>query len=69
MADQRSSEVVTLKDLRAGNTKMSKRHIWLVVAPAYQQPRERKWRNAADAGEVRRFLDVAFGRLTIQRCW
>jgi hypothetical protein len=28
MADERSSEVVTLKDLRAGNTKMSKRHIW-----------------------------------------
>ena len=28
MADERSSEVVTLKGLRAGNTKMSKRHIW-----------------------------------------
>jgi hypothetical protein len=68
MADQRSSEVVTLKDLRAGNTKMSKRHIWLVVAPVYQQ-REWKWRDAADADEVRRFLDVAFGKLTIQQCW
>ena len=69
MADQRSSEVVTLKDLGVGNTKMSKRHIWLVVAPVYKQPREWKWRNAAEAGEARRFLDVAFERLIIQQCW
>jgi hypothetical protein len=44
-------------------------YLGLVVAPVYKQPREWKWRNAADAGEVRRFLDVAFGRLTIQQCW
>ena len=69
MADERSSEVVTLKDLRVGNTKMSKRHIWARRCAVYKQPREWKWRNAADAGEARRFLDVAFERLIIQQCW
>ena len=39
MADQRSSEVVTLKDLRAGNTKMSKRHIWGSLLRPYTNSR------------------------------